>query len=110
MATDASFADHLLDLASALPGVRVKKMFGEYGLFVGNKMVASICDNQVFLKVTDAGRALLNEPLLGPPYPGAKDAFVIDEALDDRDQFVRLLRATEAALPEPKQKQPRSAK
>ena len=110
MATDASFADHVLDLASTIPGVRIRKMFGEYGLFVGNKTVALICDNQVFLKVTDAGRALLQEPLLGPPYPGAKDAFVLDDALDDRDQFVRLLRATEAALPEPKPKKPRSPK
>lgn len=107
MATDASFAEYVLDLASGIPAVRVRKMFGEYALFIGDKTVALICDNQVFVKPTDAGREVLGTVALAPPYSGAKDSFLIDEALDDRELFTRLLRATEAALPQPKPKKPK---
>lgn len=110
MPTDASFAEYVVDQAARLPGVRTRKMFGEYALYVGGKTVAFLCDNQVFLKDTPAGRALIPNPLFGPPYPGAKDYLVVDEALDDRDQFITLLRTTAEALPEPKVKKPSSSR
>ena len=81
-----------------------KKMFGEYGLYVSGRMVALVCDNQLFVKPTEAGRELLGMPREGVPYPGAKPHFVLDEHLDNRELLAAVFRATEAALPAPKPK------
>jgi TfoX/Sxy family transcriptional regulator of competence genes len=85
-------------------GVSHRKMFGEYAIYVGNKVVALVCDDRLFLKPTAAGRALLGSPVEAPPYPGAKPYFVIDEYIDDAEFLSTLLRATEAEIPEPKPK------
>jgi TfoX/Sxy family transcriptional regulator of competence genes len=77
-------------------------MFGEYALYVGGKVVALVCDNQLFLKPTAAGRALLDDPTEAPPYPGAKPYLLIDSALDDRELLAELMVATERELPAPK--------
>ena len=47
--------------------------------------------------MTEAGRALLDEVVLRPPYDGAKDYFYIGD-VDDRDYLARLVRATLPAL------------
>ena len=41
--------------------VTAKKMFGEYCLYRDGKVVALVCDDQLFLKATLAGRALLGD-------------------------------------------------
>jgi TfoX/Sxy family transcriptional regulator of competence genes len=84
-------------------------MFGEYALYVGTKVVAFVCDNQLFLKPTEAGRALLGSPAEGTPYPGAKLYFVLDEHLDNRELLSDVFRVTEAALPVPKPKKRKGA-
>jgi TfoX/Sxy family transcriptional regulator of competence genes len=102
MASDLAYVQHVCDQLTDLPELRYRKMFGEYAVYVGSKVVALICDNQLYLKPTDAGRALLREPAEGAPYPGAKPHFVLDEHLDDRALLTALFEATEAALPLPK--------
>ena len=79
-------------------------MFGEYGLYCGDKMVAAICDNKVFVKPTEGGRAYIGEPVEAPPYPGAKNAFLIGEQLEDGPWLTELIRITERELPVPKRK------
>ena len=74
------------------------------------KVVALVCDNQLFVKPTAAGRAVIGKPVEAPPYPGAKPHFLIDDELDDRDWLTTLVRATHAELPEPKPKKPKAAK
>ena len=44
-------------------------MFGEYALYIDEKVVALICDNQVFVKPTAAGLEVLGEVIEAPPYP-----------------------------------------
>ena len=55
MATRQSTIDFLLDQLADLPGVRARKMFGEYALYLDEKVVALVCDDQLFLKPTPAG-------------------------------------------------------
>jgi TfoX/Sxy family transcriptional regulator of competence genes len=109
MATDASFVDYVRDQIDAGP-ISTRKMFGEYALYHGEKVVALICDNQLFVKPTEAGRALLGEPVEAPPYPGAKPHFLIEELLDDRDQLSELIRVTAEELPAPKPKKAKASK
>lgn len=104
MASELAYVQHVCDQLSGVGEVSFKKMFGEYGVYVGSKMVALVCDNQLFLKPTEAGRELLGAPLEGAPYPGAKPHFVLDEYLDDRELLTAVFRVTESALPVPKPK------
>ncbi|HEY9426544.1 MAG TPA: TfoX/Sxy family protein [Gemmatimonadaceae bacterium] len=109
MASDPDFLQYITEQLSGVYGLSHRKMFGEYALYMDRKVVALVCDNQLFLKPTSAARALLDHPTEAPPYPGAKPYFLIDSALDDRDLLAELFRATERELPEPKPKKTRKS-
>ena len=109
MATDAGYAKYVCDQLHAAGGISARKMFGEYGLYRHGKIVALIADNQLFVKPTPAGEAVLGTPTYGPPYPGAKPFFNVSDLLDDPEWLVRLIMATDAALPPPKKKPERKA-
>lgn len=66
--------------------------------------------SQLFVKPTNAGRALLSEPVMAPPYPGAKPAFLITAELDDGELVSALFQATAKDLPAPKPKKPKAKK
>ena len=109
MATQARFADYIGDQFAAAGPISLRKMFGEYAVYLEGKVVALLCDNQCFVKPTAAGRALLGHVTEGTPYPGAKPHFLIAGQLEDQALMARLLRATAAELPAPKAKKPRKA-
>src|SRR5690606_14362500 len=104
MASDPGFVAYVveqLDLGGALVH---KRLFGEWGLWLDGKIVALVCDDQMLLKPTPAGKDLLGGSPPGvPPYPGAKPWFLVED-LDDGDSLRRLLRATFDALPTPTRK------
>lgn len=110
MATDAGFIEYVCDQLRTAGGITTIKMFGEYGVYRHGKIVALACDNQLFVKPTPAGEAVLGTPTYGPPYPGAKPFFNVSDLLDDTDTLVRLIVATDAALPAPKKKAPQKNK
>ena len=107
MASDAGFAQYVCEQLRDVGGVSSRKMFGEYAIYVGRKVVAFVCDDRVYLKPTAAARTLLGSPVEGPPYPGAKPYFIVDDHVDDAEFLVALVRATEGELPEPKPKKPK---
>lgn len=112
MASDQSFVDYVCDQIRVAGDIRYKKMFGEYTLYCDEKVVALICDNQLFVKPTVTGREKIGElgPVVeGSPYPGAKPCFLIDSQLDDQEWMADLIRATAAALPLPKPRKPRKS-
>lgn len=111
MASDLSFVEYVRDQMHGAGAVTFKKMFGEYALYIDEKIVALVCDNQLFVKPTAAGRALLHTVTEASPYPGAKPQLLITEQLDDRQFVAELMRATAAELPAPKPKsKPKPAK
>lgn len=103
MATDKDFADYIMEQLAGAGDVTCKKMFGEYGIFLNGKMAAILADNQLFIKPTEAGRRFIGEPEEAPPYPGAKNYFLIDNT-DDPDWLAELVKITEKELPLPKPK------
>jgi TfoX/Sxy family transcriptional regulator of competence genes len=104
MATDKKFIEAVLDKLSPLE-ITAKPMFGEYGLYYEGKMFAVVCDNTLFVKITDAGAQLARRVGQGSPYPGAKPAYRISSAkLNDRDWIVSLVKMTSNELPLPKKK------
>ena len=106
MTTSQSTIGFLLDQLSSLPRVRARKMFGEYAIYCDEKVVALVCDNQLFVKITPPGRALVGHRYVeGAAYPGAKPSMVIGaEEIDDGERLCELIRITAAALPAPKPK------
>lgn len=110
MASDKTFVDYVLEQLRGVRRVRHRAMFGEYAVYVGDKVVALICDNQVFVKPTAAGRALLGKPKEAPPYAGAKLCFLIEGELDDPEFMARLVIATDRELPAPKPKASKAKK
>ncbi len=104
MTTSQSTIDFLLDQLSGLPHVRVRRMFGEYALYCEEKVVALVCDNQLFVKITPEGKALVGERYAeGQAYPGARPSMLVGaDEIEDADQLCELLRVTAAALPAPK--------
>lgn len=81
---------------------RARLMFGDYALYLDEKLIAIVGDNRFYLKITPAGREMLGENArLAPPYQGAKDAFLIED-FEDQDFFLHLLRASWNDLPEAK--------
>ena len=110
MSTSQSTIDYLLDQLSSLANVHARKMFGEYALYCDEKVVALVCDNQLFVKNTPPGRALVGERYVeGTAYPGAKPSMLIGaEEIDDGERLCELIRLTADALPAPKPKRPRA--
>ncbi len=105
MATKASTIEYLLDQLSSIDSMRSRKMFGEYALYCHEKVVALVCDDQLFVKPTEQGRVLFEEVALVPPYPGAKPYLLVDtERWEDRAWLSRLFMVTAGALPLPKAK------
>lgn len=101
MASDQKTVDFVLDQIRGAGSVTAKKMFGEYGLYCDDKIVALLSDNQLFVKPTDAGRAFAKGTSESPPYPGAKPYLFVQDRVDDREWLTELVRVTAAALPKP---------
>lgn len=107
MASSPEFVQYVADQLSGAGTITYKKMFGEYGVYCDGKIFADVCDDQLFIKITEAGRALYPGLTEAPPYEGAKNYFLIED-IDDRDFLTALTMATCQALPEPKPKKRRN--
>ena len=106
MASTVSTIEYIEDQLADVSGVHSRKMFGEYALYVGDKVVALVCDDELFVKITEGGREFVAEHYReGRAYPGAKPSLQIDaEMIEDQEWLCELIRITEAELPVPKPK------
>ncbi len=106
MSTQQRTVDFLTDqLSSVDTVVTSRKMFGEYALYSQGKVVALVCDDQLYVKPTKAGQQFLQHPEEAPPYPGTKNYFLISgEKWDDADWLGELITMTAKELPLPKKK------
>ena len=110
MASDQKTVDFVLDQLRGAGTLTAKKMFGEYGIYCDDKIVALLSDNELFVKPTDAGRAFATGVEEKPPYPGAKPYLFVQDRLDDREWLTELVRITAGALPKPAPKKTSAAK
>jgi TfoX/Sxy family transcriptional regulator of competence genes len=107
MASDASFADFVVGQMTDAGLIESKKMFGGYAIYCDGKVVALICDNQLFVKPTVSGKEFIGNVVEAPAYSGAKPSFLIEEGLDDSEWLSSLIKITCAELPTPKPKKPK---
>jgi len=104
------FVEYVCDQAKNAGTLSFKKMFGEYAIYLEGKVVSLVCDNQLFVKQTQSGRALLQTVVEAPPYPGAKNLFLIGANIEDQDLMSRLFKVTANETPAPKPKKPKTKK
>ncbi len=109
MASRMEFVEFIADQLKEAGAITCKKMFGEYGVYCEGKIFAVICDDQFFIKITEAGRKLCPDLPEVPPYKGAKNYFLVED-VEDREKMVRLAVATCGELPTPKAKKKKTGK
>ena len=112
MASRQSTVDYLVEQMADAGEITAKKMFGEYGLYRDGKIVALVCDDQLFVKPTAGGKALVGDGPEAPPYPGAKPHLLISgDRWEDRAWLSRLIARTAGELVAPRKKPaPKSAR
>ena len=103
MACNTDFVQYISDQCAGAGEIAVKKMMGDWCIYCDGILFGLICDDKLYVKATDAGKALLKEVVLRPPYDGAKDYFYIAD-VDDRDYLAGLIKATLPALPKPRRR------
>ncbi|MCX6793369.1 MAG: TfoX/Sxy family protein [Candidatus Falkowbacteria bacterium] len=106
MATKQSTIDFILDQLTKVSGISTRKMFGEYALYCDGKVVALVCDNNLYMKITEAGKKFLGDKYKeGFAYPGAKASMLIEgDLIEEKDWLARLVVITADSLPLPKPK------
>lgn len=104
MASDLNFVEFVVDQMQNAGAITCRAMFGGHTLYCEGKVVALICDNQLFVKPTKAGRLFIGNVVEAPAYPGARLSFLIEEQLEDKEWIGSLIALTEKELPEPKPK------
>ena len=110
MPNDQDFVDFVIDQVENGCDVTYRHMFGGTTLYMNGKVVALICDNQLFVKPTEAGREYIGQPVEAPPYPGARNSFLVEDEIEDTEWLTELLIITEQELPAPKPKKKRKQK
>jgi TfoX/Sxy family transcriptional regulator of competence genes len=110
MAVDKAFVEYLANQMDDAGAIRYRAMFGGYAIYCNDKVVALVGDDQIFVKATEAGRNFIGEPVEAPAYTGAKNSFLIEDQVEDKEWLSELVRLTEQELPKPKPKKKKVTK
>ena len=110
MAQGLEFVEYVTDQVDDSCKLTHRMMFGGCTLYLDSKVVGLICDDQLFVKPTNAGREFIGKVVEAPPYTGAKNSFLIEEQIEDGEWLTKLLRVTAAELPVPKARKKKKKK
>lgn len=105
MACSTEFIDFVCDTLSPLGEVKSRKMMGDYVIYVDEKCVITACDNMAFVKKLPCVEALMKEAETATPYPGAKEAYILD--ISNRQLVLKVISMLWANLPFPKSTPPK---
>jgi TfoX/Sxy family transcriptional regulator of competence genes len=98
LAQGLEFVGYVTDQVDDSCNLTHRMMFGGCTLYLDGKVVALICDDQLFVKPTRAGREFIGNVVEAPAYPGAKNSFLIEDQIDDGEWLTNLLTVTAAEL------------
>ena len=104
MATSIDYIEYVCEQIRGVGEIRYKKMFGEYMVYVNDKPVIIVCDNNTFVKKFDCIEEMMKDAETGCPYKGAKEHYILDI---DNSEFCKAI-VTEVekvtTLPKPRKK------
>lgn len=104
MATSGEFCDYVMENLTRAGEVRIRKMMGEYLLYCRDKLIGSICDNILLVKITPGSERLLPNAERMYPYEGSRNLMLAVEDTEDTALMSALLETLYAELPEAKKK------
>lgn len=94
MSRDEAFKDFVVEQLAGLHDLRVRGMFGGFGLYQGEKFFGIISDDRLYFKTNDTTRADYEQRGSKPFQPSAKQTLknyyeVPAEILDDSEQLTQ---------------------
>lgn len=104
MATTKAFHDYVMEQLSRAGEVSSRRMMGEYCVYYRGKLVADLCDNQLYLKPTPSVLRLLPDAPRAYPYEGSKSLMAVVEDVENTELLQTVLEAMYDELPAPKTK------
>ncbi len=105
MSTQKDTIEFILDKLGDRKRFSTRSMFGEYAIYADGKVVGFVCDDILYVKILSQSAALESLCEKGPPYPSAKDYYVIEEGhLTQIDDLPQILFDIAASLPAKKNK------
>jgi TfoX/Sxy family transcriptional regulator of competence genes len=105
MSTKKETVEFILEQLGHPKRFAVRAMFGEYALYCDGKVVALVCDDQLYVKIMPQSAELEELCEKDAPYKGAKPHYVVEESmLSDIPHLSHILFAIAEALPAPKKK------
>ena len=102
MACSTEFIEFVCEALRPLGEVRSRKMMGDYVIYVNDKCVITACDNIAYVKKLPCISELMADAECACPYPGAKEAYILDFA--DRRKALQVIGLLWDKLPFPKSK------
>ena len=105
MSTTEDYIEFVKDQLHFADRVRVRKMFGEYMVYIADKPALLVCDNTVFVKKLPELAELFEDAECGYPYDGAKEHYILD--IENGELVRRVVPMLESLLPPPKAKKRR---
>lgn len=103
MPCSTEFIDLICRQLEPLGNVQSRKMMGDYVIYLDGKCIITACDNIAFIKKHKSIESLMADAETGNPYPGAKEAYILD--FKDMHKTLQAIRLLWQALPYPKSKQ-----
>jgi TfoX/Sxy family transcriptional regulator of competence genes len=78
MATSIEYVNYVISCLDDKYQPTLKKMFGEYMIYINQKPILLVCDNTVFVKMIPELKSILENCEKGYPYESAKIHYIID--------------------------------
>ena len=101
MATSREYALFVENLFRGVEGFSMKRMFGEYGIYLQGRVLGFLCDEQILLQDTPTARKLLPNAERKELFPGSK-LFIIFSDEGNHHLLQSVAQAMWEDLPVPK--------
>lgn len=90
MASKIETIEYICDQINNCGDVRYRKMFGEYMIYLNDKPIFLVCEDTLFVKITDTTTEILRESYSQrAPYNGAKPHYDIQD-VENRELMQKL--------------------
>ena len=108
MATSREYALFVENLFRGVDGFSMKRMFGEYGIYLQGRVLGFLCDEQILLQDTPTARKLLPNAERKELFPGSK-LFIIFSDEGNHHLLQSVAQAIWEELPVPKPRKGRKS-
>lgn len=102
MVTSSEYINFVCERIKNFGNARSRKMFGEYVVYLNDKLIFTVCDNTVFVKKMPYIAELMKDAECGCPYDGAKEHYILD--VEDSNLLKELIPILEKNMTEPSHK------